>query len=579
MRRLLALLGITFPLLVLAYGTTNLPYSDAPRDRATAVAVSFLTDEGILEGYADGTFRPRQPVNRAEFLKVLMMGLQNALPQPSAACFPDVPANQWFAPAVCRAKALGLVEGNNLPGIPREQWRFLPARTVNYAEAVKMLVLGFAVPQTAMQSNEWYTPYITAAAREGLTLSGVAPGSLLNRGEVAQLVASFLAWSRGDLDAFRAAQRGESSSSSSQSSFSCRPYLCPDGAQFPSCTADGHVIYYIADPCLTHRGSSSSSSLSSSSSSSTSFAYDPGPDFSQTPAFIELGTTSPILGAVRIFNNDEPFTVDQITVSFVGPVESIDQVRLYATDDRRYLGGASRESSNSSSFTLRRAGGLLSVPRRDDVSVYARAVTRGYEQGGSSGEEVRIDDFTIEGRGDWSTDTYNQSSNETFQTFETARSIFTSITNAGPAEDVLLSGPGRTIGQWMFSGTRGDGSADLRVTDLAFSFGVSGNVALSNVTLGGDGSSDRMGCTMVGTTINCPSIPESIGSVQTGARQLTLRADITVPSSSQSAGLQVSLTPPGSASTPGAVTWTDGETSFTWIPFDESTLRGTFYRF
>ena len=36
----------------------------------------------------------------------------------------------------------------------------------------------------------------------------------------------------------------------------CRPMICPDGSAHPTCTEDGHVINYFADPCLTHQASS-----------------------------------------------------------------------------------------------------------------------------------------------------------------------------------------------------------------------------------------------------------------------------------------------------------------------------------
>lgn len=51
-----------------------------------------------------------------------------------------------------------------------------------------------------------------------------------------------------------------SSSSSAQSSIAkeCDPYRCSDGTEIASCTPDGHVINYFADPCLTHGGHASS---------------------------------------------------------------------------------------------------------------------------------------------------------------------------------------------------------------------------------------------------------------------------------------------------------------------------------
>lgn len=51
--------------------------------------------------------------------------------------------------------------------------------------------------------------------------------------------------------------------SSSSSGFDCKPYVCADGAVIASCTSDGHVINYFADPCMTHGGHLSSSSSSS----------------------------------------------------------------------------------------------------------------------------------------------------------------------------------------------------------------------------------------------------------------------------------------------------------------------------
>lgn len=38
---------------------------------------------------------------------------------------------------------------------------------------------------------------------------------------------------------------------------SCKPMVCPDGSSHPTCSADGHVINYFADPCMTSRRSSS----------------------------------------------------------------------------------------------------------------------------------------------------------------------------------------------------------------------------------------------------------------------------------------------------------------------------------
>lgn len=587
MRGIIALSLLFFPVVALAaYDTSHLPYSDAPRDRVTAVAVSFLTQEGVLQGYPDGTFKPDQPVNRAEFMKVAMRVFAGDAYTGSPclrAPFPDVHPNAWYAPAVCLALDVGVV-GGYADGL------FHPERTVNYVEALKILVLGSSLTPEK-QEGGWYAPYLAFADQEGIGLPVVLEATL-TRAQVAELVASFLAYSRGELSALRAAQEGKAASSAS--SFSCRPTICPDGTSQPSCTADGHPIMYFADPCLTHQVRSSSSSFSSSvsspssvasakedgssQSSGSSFVTDPGPDFSQLPGFLRLGMTSSILGAAKIFNDTEPFTVDEIAVNFTGNIASIDQVRLYATADRRYLGGAARDTSNPNTFVLSIANGILSVPKRQQVSVYARIITSPFDRGGVSGEDVRISSFTIKGRGDWSTRRYTQSTTEAYGTYQTARSTFTAVANAGPAEDILVGGTSRTLGKWRWTGVLGDGRADLKITDLTFQAGTSGGVTLSNVQLKVEGSSDRSSCSVSGSSVTCSSISESIGTVGNGERTLILTGDIAIPASSQSAGLQMALAPAGTATSAGAVQWTDGTTSFSWVPFEEAQLRSTYYR-
>ena len=547
MRRSLLLFLSLIPAVVLAasYDTSRLPYSDAPATLRTAVAVSMLTEEGILQGYADGTFRPGQSVNRAEFVKVTMKLAPEIELVEGVSCFPDVDAAAWYAPFVCAAKRAEIVRGDALDGIQPEKWRFHPARTVNYAEAVKILLTTLKIPLVQVNASAWYTPYLETAVAEGIGLPGAQPDHPLTRGEVAELAASFLAYSRGELTQLRAAQSGQSSTSSRSSSVSSAS------------------------------SASSVSSVSSASSSSSSFSSDPISDRSQFPDFIQLGTTSPVLGAAKIFNNLEPFDVTEITVTFTGAVPSVDQVRLYDSSNGRYLGGASPNTANS--FTLKIANGTLVAPKREERSIYARALLSPYTSGGASGEDVQINSFTIEGVGQWSSDTYSQSSTDTFSAFETARSTFTEVANAGPATASLVSGAQYSIGSFRFRGTRGDGSADLRVTDIAATVGTSGLVTLTTIQLGASGFTERFPCSLAGGIITCSGISDTFGSVTSGERTLTFYADIDVSGSSQNAGVQVSLTA-GTPSSAGSVTWTDGSTSFNWLPFgDQSALQGTYY--
>ncbi|MBP9750229.1 MAG: S-layer homology domain-containing protein [Candidatus Peribacteraceae bacterium] len=87
-------------------------YEDGPFNLPQSVGISLLTREGVLEGNPDGTFRPSRTLNRAEFTAIVMR-LKGGVDAGAAAnCFPDVRASDWFSAAVCTAKALGIVAGN-----------------------------------------------------------------------------------------------------------------------------------------------------------------------------------------------------------------------------------------------------------------------------------------------------------------------------------------------------------------------------------------------------------------------------------------------------------------------------------
>jgi len=89
---------------------TETGFTDVPADSWFAPFVVAARDAGAVRGYADGSFRPDQLVNRAEALQMIMLasGLQK---EDAASSFADVPADSWFAAAAGRAQQLGIVNG------------------------------------------------------------------------------------------------------------------------------------------------------------------------------------------------------------------------------------------------------------------------------------------------------------------------------------------------------------------------------------------------------------------------------------------------------------------------------------
>ena len=75
-------------------------------------AIGAVEEEGIMTGFGDGAFRPNKILNRAEALVLLFrtkkLEYENTSAQPQ---FSDVPANQWFSDAVAEATNQGWVNG------------------------------------------------------------------------------------------------------------------------------------------------------------------------------------------------------------------------------------------------------------------------------------------------------------------------------------------------------------------------------------------------------------------------------------------------------------------------------------
>ena len=128
-------------------------YSDVAAGSWYNIAVSTLSNMGILGGYEDGTFRPNASITRAEFAKIAVSFFDWADVY-AVNGFVDVRGSAWYANYVAVAAELGLIEGygGNV---------FRPDATITRAEACTIInrTLGRA-PDTdhllpVAQMNTW----------------------------------------------------------------------------------------------------------------------------------------------------------------------------------------------------------------------------------------------------------------------------------------------------------------------------------------------------------------------------------------------------------------------------------------
>lgn len=73
--------------------------------------ISELAGKQIINGTSSSTFDPKRSITRAEFVSMLVNGLQ--LETAGSTTFKDVPATAWYADAVGKAFAAGIVTGKS----------------------------------------------------------------------------------------------------------------------------------------------------------------------------------------------------------------------------------------------------------------------------------------------------------------------------------------------------------------------------------------------------------------------------------------------------------------------------------
>jgi hypothetical protein len=124
------------------------PFNDISFEHPEFEEIVALYYKGVISGYPDGTFRPDNKINRAEFLKFVVEATKVDFTlidkEDLFDCFEDVNgvSKHWFAPFVCSAKHKGWVGGYS-------DGTFLPSRNIGKAEGLKIILsaFGFSVPE------------------------------------------------------------------------------------------------------------------------------------------------------------------------------------------------------------------------------------------------------------------------------------------------------------------------------------------------------------------------------------------------------------------------------------------------
>lgn len=168
-------------------------FSDLPEISRYFPAIQYLHKAGIISGYTDGTFKPDNPVNRAEFLKLVLESSEIKTDIITPTGFPDVDNNAWYAKYVRKAYAEKWIEGY-------PDGTFKPEQHINKVEALKIIgeVQKWELPdKTAdipfedIKSSDWFAPYVVFAKEKNFleeTTRNYIPETIFSRARISELL-------------------------------------------------------------------------------------------------------------------------------------------------------------------------------------------------------------------------------------------------------------------------------------------------------------------------------------------------------------------------------------------------------
>jgi len=156
-------------------------------------AIDYVQKNGIVDGYSDGSFRPDDFVNRAEFTKIIVGSVFDYKPSPyekdlveyslkGLFNFSDVEFGEWYVPYVRKALENGIVSGY-------PDGTFRPGDDINFVEAAKIIVEGFGYDIEEDDSLVWYKKYVDVLSEKKAIVDSVDSFEhKVTRGELAEMI-------------------------------------------------------------------------------------------------------------------------------------------------------------------------------------------------------------------------------------------------------------------------------------------------------------------------------------------------------------------------------------------------------
>lgn len=185
---------------VVAQTQPQTQFADVPSGHWANQFITSLAGRGIIAGFPDGTFRPDEPVTRAQYAAMVRQAFNQSSVR-GATSFVDVSANYWAAAAIREADMMGFLSG--YPGnifqpdqnIPRAQVLVSLANGLNYTASNQN---SLRVYQDAASIPDYAVASLAAATERRLVVNYpnvqvLRPNQTATRADVAAFIYQALA--------------------------------------------------------------------------------------------------------------------------------------------------------------------------------------------------------------------------------------------------------------------------------------------------------------------------------------------------------------------------------------------------
>ncbi|MBR8833980.1 MAG: S-layer homology domain-containing protein [Stigonema ocellatum SAG 48.90 = DSM 106950] len=160
--------------------------------------IELLTNRGIIRGFPDGTFRPDEPVTRAQFAAMIEKAFQKN-PVRSGVRFVDTPVNYWGSGAIEAAYKMGFLQGypgnifNPDQNIPRVQALVSLVNGLNLSAKTTMPTVLNTYFQDASEIPDYAREKVVVALQNRLVINHpnvqiFNPNQVATRAEVAAFI-------------------------------------------------------------------------------------------------------------------------------------------------------------------------------------------------------------------------------------------------------------------------------------------------------------------------------------------------------------------------------------------------------